>query len=57
MKKFELTSEFITNAFGVKLFRIRAAAAFWEIRMSSGPSSSALTATGSWRKNTLPLPI
>lgn len=24
MKKFELTSEFVTNAFGVKLFRIRA---------------------------------
>lgn len=24
MKKFELTSEFVTNVFGVKLFRIRA---------------------------------
>ena len=31
MKKFELTSEFITNAFGVKLFRIRALVEFGNV--------------------------
>lgn len=131
MKKFELTSDFITNAFGVKLFRIRALVEFGDVKAgdlggfiekeenlnqdgdawstatpgsaatpgstatpimrpskgsagttgiprffaarmgksalragvssatwkSFAPSSSALTETGSWRKNTLPLPI
>ena len=32
MKKFELTSEFITNAFGVKLFRIRALVEFGDVK-------------------------
>ena len=31
MKKFELTSEFITNVFGVKLFRIRALVEFGNV--------------------------
>ena len=31
MEKFELTSEFITNAFGVKLFRIRALVEFGNV--------------------------
>lgn len=32
MKKFELTSEFITNVFGVKLFRIRALIEFGDVK-------------------------
>ena len=32
MKKFELTSEFITNFFGVKLFRIKALVEFGNIK-------------------------
>lgn len=32
MKKFELTSEFITNVFGVKLFRIRALIGFGDVK-------------------------
>ena len=32
MKKFELTSEFITNVFGVKLFRIRALVKFGNVK-------------------------
>ena len=32
MKKFELTSEFITNVFGVKLFRIRALVEFGDVK-------------------------
>ena len=32
MKKFELTSEFITNAFGVKLFRLRALVEFGDVK-------------------------
>ena len=31
MKKFELTSEFVTNVFGVKLFRIRALVEFGNV--------------------------
>ena len=31
MKKFELTSEFVTNVFGVKLFRIRALIEFGNV--------------------------
>ena len=32
MKKFELTSEFITNVFGTKLFRIRALVEFGNVK-------------------------
>ena len=32
MKKFELTSEFFNNAFGVKLFRIRALVEFGDVK-------------------------
>ena len=32
MKKFELTSEFVTNVFGVKLFRIRALVKFGDVK-------------------------
>ena len=31
MKKFELTNEFITNSYGVKLFRIRALVEFGDV--------------------------
>ena len=31
MKKFELTSEFVTNSFGTKLFRIKAAVSFGDV--------------------------
>lgn len=31
MKKFELTSEFVTNIFGTKLFRIKATASFGNV--------------------------
>lgn len=31
MKKFELTSEFVTNIFGKKLFRIKALVAFCDV--------------------------
>ena len=32
MKKFELTSEFVTNVFGTKLFRIKALIAFGNVK-------------------------
>ena len=32
MKKFELTSEFVTNTFGVKLFRIKALIEFGDVK-------------------------
>lgn len=32
MKKFELTTEFITNAFGKKLFRIKALVEFGDVK-------------------------
>ncbi len=32
MKKFELTSEFITNIFGTKLFRIKALVEFGNVK-------------------------
>ena len=33
MKKFELTSEFVTNVFGVKMFRIRALIEFGDVEV------------------------
>ncbi len=32
MKKFELTSEFITNIFGTKLYRIKAMVEFGDVK-------------------------
>lgn len=36
MKKFELISEFVTNVFGKKLFRIKALVSFGDVRCCIG---------------------
>ncbi len=48
MKKFELTSEFITNIFGIKLFRIKALVEFGNVKVGELRLLEATMPLGSW---------